>query len=251
MDISHSPSRIEVSVIVPMHNEISVVRRCIENVRDCLGSLSSPYEMVIAEDGSTDGTRELIDQIKKNNSRIRCTCSKVRLGKGLALTNAIKLTRGNIAAIVDADMTDDVDCLKDLIKKGEEVDGLVLGSRVLGGVADNRPILRRITSKLYNLVVRLLFRDNIRDHQCGFKALSRSLIDALVPHLREKGFAWDTEVIALTRKLGYPVHEIPIVTVERRNGLKSKVNLLKDGLCMVMSLLLVRYRLLRAPKRRS
>jgi glycosyltransferase involved in cell wall biosynthesis len=234
-----------------MYNEIWSAQGCIKNIKSCLRSVSNQYEIIIAEDGSTDGTRELIDQIKKNNPRIRCTCSKVRLGKGLALTNAIKLTRGNIAAIVDADMTDNVDCLKDLIKKGEDVDGLVLGSRVLGGVADNRPILRRITSKLYNLVVRLLFRDNIRDHQCGFKALSRNLIDALVPHLREKGFVWDTEVIALARKLGYPVHEIPIATVERRNGFKSKVNLFKDGLCMVISLLLVRYRLMRTTKRRS
>lgn len=247
MGVPAGSNQIESSVIIPMHNEMRNAQRCIENIENCLKSLSNPYEIIIAEDGSTDGTREFVEQVERNNPHVRSTCSEVRLGKGLALINAFKLAHGNLTAIVDADMTDNLDCLKDLIRKGKDIGGLVVGSRVLGGVANKRPLTRRVVSRIYNLIVRLLFRDNIRDHQCGFKALSRNLVNAVIPYLREKGFAWDTEIIALARRLGYPVSEIPVRIVEQRNGLKSKVSIVKDGINMGWSLLVIKSRSIKLP----
>jgi glycosyltransferase involved in cell wall biosynthesis len=247
MAVSTAVGEIESSIIIPMHNEIHNAQRCIENVENCLRSLSIPYEIVIAEDGSTDGTREFVEQAARNNPNIRCTCSEARLGKGLALVNAFKLARGKLTVIVDADLTNNPECLRDLIRKGKDVNGLVVGSRVLGGVANRRPVSRRVASWMYNLAARLFFGDNIGDRQCGFKALSRNLVDAVLPYLHEKGFAWDTEIIALARKLGYSVSEMPTRIVEQRDGLESKVRIVKDGLHMGWSLLVIKYRSIKLP----
>jgi glycosyltransferase involved in cell wall biosynthesis len=247
MGIPPASNDIELSIIVPMRNEIANARRCVENIQNCLNFVLGSYEIIIAEDGSTDGTREFVEQVARNNSFIRYTSSEVRLGKGLALTNAIKLSRGKSVAIIDADMTDDLDNLRDLIVNGKDADGLLVGSRVLGGVDRSRPVVRRITSKIYNMTVRTLFGDDIRDHQCGFKALSRDLVNAVIPLIREKGFAWDTEVIALTKRLGYPVREIPVRAIEKRIGLRSNIDVVKDGFQMARSLLSIRDRVMRVP----
>ena len=236
---------IELSLIIPMYNEIDYAKKCVRAGEKGLSALSDSYEIILAEDGSTDGTHELVQEISKTNPRVHYTSSEDRLGKGQAITNAMKLSRGEIVAIVDADGVCDQSSLKKLVKKARGINGIVVGSRVLGGVADYRPLSRRMASKAYNRIVRFLFGDGIQDHQFGFKALTRDAVKALAPLLRESGFAWDTEVIALARRYGFDVAEVPIGSMEKRNGTSSgsKVKVFADGASMAQSLVRIKGRM--------
>jgi glycosyltransferase involved in cell wall biosynthesis len=234
-----------------MYNEIDYAEKCVDDGERGLRSISDSYEIILAEDGSTDGTRELIQGLEKTNPHVHCTCSKDRLGKGQAITNAMKMSNGDIVAIVDADGVCNQSSLKRLIEKAKGINGIVVGSRVLGGIADRRPLSRRMASKAYNRIVRFLFADNIQDHQFGVKALTREAVNNLAPYLREKGFAWDTEVIALARRFGYDVVEVPIRTIEKRNGLDSKVKVFADGASMAQSLIKIKSRVAGLSRKRA
>jgi glycosyltransferase involved in cell wall biosynthesis len=236
---------VSLSLIIPMYNEIDYARKCVEDGERGLRAISDSYEIILAEDGSTDGTHELIQDLAKTNPHVRCTSSEERLGKGQAITNGMKLSRGEIVAIVDADGVCDQASLKRLIDKARGINGIVVGSRVLGGIADYRPLSRRMASKAYNRIVRFFFGDGIQDHQFGFKALTRDAVKALAPYLRETGFAWDTEVIALARRFGFDVVEVPIVSMENRNGTSSssKVKVFADGASMAESLVRIKGRM--------
>jgi glycosyltransferase involved in cell wall biosynthesis len=227
-----------------MYNEIDYAEKCVEDGEKSLSAISDSYEIILAEDGSTDGTHELVQDISKINPHVRCTSSDSRLGKGQAITNAIKLSSGKIVAIVDADGVCDQTSLKRLVERARDLNGIVVGSRVLGGIADYRPLSRRMASKAYNGIVRLFFGDDIQDHQFGFKALTRDAVKALAPYLRETGFAWDTEVIYLARRFGFDVVEIPIKSMEKRNGTtsSSKVKIFADGASMARSLVRIKGR---------
>ncbi|WXG47404.1 MAG: glycosyltransferase [Candidatus Atabeyarchaeum deiterrae] len=243
MVVAPTSGRVELSVVIPMRNESENARRCIDKVEGRLKSFAYSYEIIVAEDGSTDSTREIVNRIASANPNVRCSCSVMKLGKGAALKNAIGISRGDLIVTLDADIDSGLDTLPSLIRTARETDGIALGSRVLSGVADSRPIVRRVATKLYNGLVRFLFGDDIRDHQCGLKVISRHVANILIQYVQEKGFAWDTEVISLARRLGYKVTEVPVKFTEKRSGLKTHVNILKDGLYMGMSLIAIKYRL--------
>jgi glycosyltransferase involved in cell wall biosynthesis len=226
-----------------MYNEIEYAKKCVEDGERSLRALSGSYEIILAEDGSTDGTHEFVRNLSRTNPHVRCTVSDERLGKGQAITNAMKMSSGEIVAIVDADGICDHASLKRLVEKAKDTNGIVVGSRVLSGISDYRPLSRRMASKAYNRIVRFLFADGIQDHQFGFKALNREAVKALAPYLRETGFAWDTEVIALARRFGFEVVEVPIKTMEKRNGTASKVKVLADGASMAESLVRIKGRM--------
>jgi glycosyltransferase involved in cell wall biosynthesis len=234
-----------------MYNEINYAKKCVEDGERGLGAISDSYEIILAEDGSTDGTHEFVQNLSKTNPRVHCTSSKDRLGKGQAITNALKLSNGEIVAIVDADGICDQPSLRRLIARAENINGIVVGSRVLGGIADYRRLSRRIASKAYNRIVRFFFGDDIHDHQFGFKALTREAVEALAPYLREKGFAWDTEVIALARRFGFDVVEVPIVSMEKRDGKDSRVRVIADGASMAQSLVRIKGRMVSLTRGRS
>jgi glycosyltransferase involved in cell wall biosynthesis len=238
-------AQIEISLVIPMYNEIDYAKKCVEDAEKSLSTISDSYEIILAEDGSTDGTHKFVRHVARINPHVRCTSSDTRLGKGQAITNAIKLSSGKIVAIVDADGICDQFSLRRLVEKARDTNGIVVGSRVLGGIADYRPLSRRMASKAYNGIARFFFGDNIQDHQFGFKALTRDAVETLAPYLRETGFAWDTEVISLARRFGFEVVEIPIESMEKRNGTSSssKVKIFADGASMARSLVRIKGRI--------
>ncbi len=221
---------VEVTVVLPMHNEAQMAVQTLRLIEANLRQLTPSYEVIIAEDGSSDGTDQIASKLARDE-RIIHLHSNRRLGRGLALKRAFKKSRGKILVYMDSDLATNLKHLRRLIKAVLDQGGLVTGSRYVQGSRTKRPFVRQFASLAYNLIVRMLFKDSIHDHQCGFKAFSRTLMNNLLDEVQANGWFWDTEVIVRSKMSGHHVLEIPVEWVEP-NMRKSKVNLLRDTIDM-------------------
>lgn len=209
-----------VSIVVPAYNEASRIENSVRVLMRYANQLKLPYEIIIAEDGSTDGTDKIAKALAKKNKRIKSMHSSTKLGRGLALKRAFSLASGKILCYVDADMATDPACIKDLIEAAEEND-VVIGSRHIKGALVERPFVRIAVSRLYYWLLRKVLTCDIYDFQCGFKAFSRGYFEKEIVHIREKGWPWDTIVIIEALKKGYRVKEIPVIWKETRENPKN------------------------------
>ncbi|MEM2961167.1 MAG: glycosyltransferase, partial [Candidatus Bathyarchaeia archaeon] len=130
--------------------------------------------------------------------------------------SAIKVSKGDIVVFMDVDLSTSLNNLPKLINSIHRGYDIAIGSRYKEGSRVKRPITRTIASRTYNLLVNLLFKDGILDHQCGFKAFKRQSIEPLIEAVKSKGFFFDTELILKAMRRGLSIVEIPIEWKETR-----------------------------------
>jgi glycosyltransferase AglD len=237
--LSASRPKTEISVLLPAYNEASQIEKCIREVNRAISPLSDSYEIIVAEDGSTDGTDRIVSELSKTVPHLILLHSPVRLGKGRAITNALNFASGEIIVFMDVDLATSLHCLQRVLKLVRENGGMVIGSRHVEGSKVKRRVSRTLFSLAYNLLVQALFLDNVRDHQCGFKAMSHDVAESL-EDIKSNGFFFDTEMILRCKKAGYPVMEVGVEWSEnRKHG--SKVNLFHDAARMGLDLLRFRF----------
>jgi len=230
----------EIAVIVPAWNEAECIEENILALDGFLGSNFSSHEIIISEDGSTDGTDRIAGSLSARSSNIIHLHSDARLGKGKAMTNAILASGAKNIFLMDADFPAGLSCIPRMtgLLEGSE---LVLGSRFKKGSAAERSLMRAFASISYNVLVRLLFRTGVRDHQCGVKAMRSSLKDVVL-EMRKSGFFWDTELIVKARQRGLRITEVPIAWRERRVG-ASKISVFKEAYRMGKDAITLWYKL--------
>ena len=160
-----------ISVVIPVYNDVERVEEAVNQTEIALSEFTSPFEIIIAEDGSTDGTTEIASRIASEKSFVKHIHNKARLGRGKALSNAFKLSKGEIVVSLDVDLSTDMKHLKELINavKNENYD-IAIGSRMLKESEVKRTFKRYIMSKGFNFLVRKILHSEIKDHQCGFKS---------------------------------------------------------------------------------
>lgn len=226
----------EISIVLPAYNEALRIEKCIQEVEKAVCSFSSSYELIVAEDGSTDGTDNIVAELSRSNPHLSLLHSPVRLGKGKAIKRALSSAEGEIIVFMDVDLATRLDYLHKIISLARTCHGMAIGSRHVKGARVQRRVSRTLSSLLYNLFVRILFLDGVRDHQCGFKAMSRVVADVLLSKIKSDGFFFDTELILWCRKLGFKVVEVGVEWAEtRKEG--SAVRLFPDSLRLGLDLL--------------
>lgn len=230
------------SIIIPVYNEAQVIKKNLEQVIEGIKQFFIDYQIIIAEDGSDDGTDSIIKQLAENNPQITHLHFDMRLGKGLAIKRSIKIAKEKIIAFMDADLSIPIKHLPSLVQMINQGCTMAIGSRAIKGSLVKRPPIRKIASKIYNLTVRLLFKDGIHDHQCGFKAFNRDHILPLINEIDDKGFFFDTELIIKTKMKGCKITEIPIIWEEPKDRI-SKFQLVQDGIKILVKLLKLRINL--------
>jgi glycosyltransferase involved in cell wall biosynthesis len=221
---------VEISVVFPAYNEAGSLEPAVDKVSQDLNEFSRSYEIIIAEDGSTDGTDKLAAALAEKHPFVKHIHGKKRLGRGTALKNAFKLSRGEILVYMDLDLATDLKHLKTLVEAVEsEGYDFATGSRMLQESKVKRSGKRNIASKTYNFMVRTVLGSKVKDHQCGFKAFRREQLMQLLDEVDANHWFWDTEVLVRAYRRGYKIKEIP---VSWKGGRETKVSLLKDSLNM-------------------
>ena len=226
--ITHNPNGIvQVSVVLPAYNEVDYLQPAVEKTTQTLNQVAQTYEVIIAEDGSTDGTAERAEELAQQNLKVRHIHREKRLGRGTALNNAFKQSNGEVLVYMDLDLATDLKYLKPLVE-AITVEGydFSTGSRMLRESKAKRTFGRSISSKTYNFLVRHMLGSKLHDHQCGFKAFKRKPLMQIIDKVEATHWFWDTEIMVRAQRTGYKVKEI---AVEWKSGKATKVNLAKDS----------------------
>lgn len=218
----------DISILLPAFNEAAQIEMCVRKVEEAVKSFSKSYEIIVSEDGSTDGTDVIVAKLTKINPNLVLLHSPSRLGKGKGIKNALSSSKGKIITFMDVDLATNLECLPQLLQVVEENGGMAIGSRHVKGSGVQRRVSRTLFSLTYNLAVRLLFLDGVHDHQCGFKTMSREVAEAVLNVCKSDGYFFDTEMIIRCKQLGVPVVEVAVQWSERNKG-ASKVNPVRDA----------------------
>jgi len=234
----------KISIIIPAHNEASCLRESIRAIEEAVSRLEASYEIIIAEDGGSDGTDVIAEELAVENPYISHLHSDERLGKGGSLKRAIGVAQGELIIYMDADLATSLDHLPEIFELIECGYDIAIGSRNIKGSKVKRPLSRTIASIAYNFLVRVLFKDGIHDHQCGFKGFRRKVLESIVEDIESNDFLFDTELIVRAKRGGFSIFEFPVVWAEPK-GRNSKVQLLRDGVLMGIKLLKLRVKLWR------
>jgi glycosyltransferase involved in cell wall biosynthesis len=221
---------VKVSVVLPAHNEADNLEAAVTKITEALGEYTGAYEIIIAEDGSTDGTDKKAAALSERLPFVKHLHEEKRLGRGRALKNAFQQSSGEILVYMDVDLATDVRQLKELISSVEkEGYDFATGSRMLPESNVERSGTRQIASKTYNFMVRVVLGSKVKDHQCGFKAFRREPLMQLLDEVGASHWFWDTEILVRAHRRGYRIKEIPVLW---KSGRETKVKLLQDSLYM-------------------
>jgi len=201
---------IEVSLVLPAYNEAMRLRNTVEKVALRLSDITSSFEIIIAEDGSTDGTERVARELAQELRFVRHLHSDTRLGRGRALNRAFRAAKGDILVYIDVDLATDLIHLKDLIDFIRAGYDIATGSRMLKGSDVKRSITRLVASKGFNFLTRLFLKSELRDHQCGFKAFRRDSLFAIMDDVKDEHWFWDTELLVRAQRAGYKIKEFPV-----------------------------------------
>jgi dolichyl-phosphate beta-glucosyltransferase len=231
-----SDKKIQLSIIIPCYNEDHRIGRTIENVIDWAQKRNLIYELVIADDGSSDETLERAKTYKNLISNLQ-TLALPHEGKGAAVRTGMLASQGEEVLFMDADGSaplEEIDRLRMALKEGHLI---AIGSRVIpkGSHQVVQTYLhRKIVGRCFTFLVNLLTLKGIKDTQCGLKLFNHRVVKDLFSNQKLVGFAFDVEILYLARKRGYSIKEIPINWVNQEG---SKVNMIKDSWKMFWDIL--------------
>ena len=232
---------LSLSIVIPAYNEAERIEQTLETVRNYLRSRSLRAEVLVVDDGSRDRTGSLVAACASHWSDLRLVENPRNLGKGFSVRNGALEARGQVVLITDADLSAPIDELPKLVDPilGGHRD-LTLGSRALDRslIGVHQSAFREYAGRLFNGLVQLLTGLPFRDTQCGFKAFRREPMLPVLARQRIAGFGFDPEILFLARTRGLRLEEIP---VRWSHAEGTKVRLLRDGLKMILGLLLIRW----------
>lgn len=220
---------IHYSFVIPVYNDLSALKKAVPATLNLMESEFSSFELIIAEDASTDGSYEYASAWEKEDPRVRHLHRDEREGRGSALTEAAKSARGEILCYFDVDLATDMAYLPDLIKAIQDGADIATGSRLLPDSEITRSTNREIKSRGYNFLVRFFLGSRLMDHQCGFKAFRRSSLLPLLAEVSDTHWFWDTEVLVRSQRKGYKIVEIPVLWREGPGTTVKRQDIWKMG----------------------
>ena len=227
-------TRPALSVIVPAFEEEGRIVGAVERLRDEL-AVPGGVEIIVVDDGSRDETADLARRAGAD----RVLSLPVNRGKGAAVRAGMLAAEGRALAFTDADLAYSPAQLLRLLHEVEAGFDVVIGSRrhVETTTLVRARRLREVSGRLFNLLSRVILLPSYVDTQCGLKAFSAGAARVLFSRARVDGFAFDVELLYLTRRYGLSLREVP---VELANPQTSTVRLLRDGPLMMRDLVRVR-----------
>ena len=199
-----------VDLVIPVLNEAHVLEKSVRTIREHLGgSFPYPWQVTVADNGSTDGTIDIAERLAEEFEDVRCFRLEQR-GRGRALRHAWTRSDADIVAYTDVDLSTDLAVLETICRAIHE-DGYDLGtgSRLLPDSQVERGPKREFISRCYNLFIKCVLFTRFSDAQCGFKVVSRRVIDEIVPQVKDQAWFFDTELLVLAEKSGFRIKDEP------------------------------------------
>ena len=213
----------ELTILMPCLDEAATVGICVQKARGFLQRSGVEGEVLVADNGSTDGSREIASRAGARVIEV------ARRGYGAALAAGIAAARGRYVVMGDADDSYDFSRLEGFVEKLREGHPLVMGNRFRGGIRPGAmPALHRyLGNPVLSFVGRLLFRTHVRDFHCGLRGFERDAVRAL--DLRTPGMEFASELVVKAALAGWRVAEVPITLHPDGRGRPPHLRSWRDG----------------------
>ncbi|HYW22529.1 MAG TPA: dolichyl-phosphate beta-glucosyltransferase [Terriglobales bacterium] len=228
----------DLSVVVPCFDEESRLPSSLAAALAYLEMSGREYELILVDDGSRDCTSRLISDAELANPAVCGIFLPTNRGKGRAVAEGVRESRGDLVLISDADFSAPIEELPKLdaaIAAGADI---AIGSRAKRGAREvDQPAHRRAMGKGFNLLVQALLLPGLWDTQCGFKLFRGQVARDLFGRLSTDGFAFDVEVLYLARRSGWEVSEVPVRWI---NSATTRVQAVRHSREMLMDVLRIR-----------
>lgn len=225
---SSAEHRPDVEIVIPVHNEQVVLEGSVRMLQAYL-SAAFPFswQITIADNASTDATLQVARRLMYELPEVGAMHLAAK-GRGRALRVAWSASRARVLAYMDVDLSTDLSALLPLIAplmSGHS--DLAIGTRLHRAARVRRSAKRELVSRSYNRLLHLVLRAHFSDAQCGFKAIRADAAHALLPHVADQGWFFDTELLVLAQRRGLRIHEVPVDWVE---DLDSRVEIVPTAL---------------------
>jgi len=211
------------SVVIPCYNEKDTIEQIVQRVK------AAPFdkEIIIVDDFSTDGTRDILKNLAPDSTPVRVFFHSHNRGKGAALRTGFKYCRGDIVIVQDADLEYDPTDFPQLIAPIDAGKAqVVYGSRFLG-THRAFAFANYLGNKALNLVTNILYNTILTDMETGYKAFRREIIQGI--KIECERFNFEPEITAKVLRRGYRIYEVPISYAGRDALEGKKLNIWKDG----------------------
>ncbi|MDH3523287.1 MAG: glycosyltransferase family 2 protein [Acidobacteriota bacterium] len=223
-----------VSVVVPAYNEAARIGETLHRIAEHLERRRTPFEILVVDDGSTDGTAAAVEAHPA--AGVRLLRQPANRGKGAAVRAGVLASRHDLVLVCDADLSTPIAEL-DRLATWIEDSAIVIASRQAPGARVARSWLRRLASQLFNAALRVLgLCRGIRDTQCGFKLLRGAEARSLFGQMEVDGFAFDIELLELARYRGLGVREVGVTWLDTGESSVSLVHhapgMLRDAMAL-------------------
>jgi len=236
----------EISIIIPAFNEALRLPATLDQVERYLAMVGTPAEVIVVDDGSRDGTAEVVRQRAAHWPQLRLVAAERNSGKGAAVRLGMAAARGRFKVFSDADLSVPIDDMEKLLRPLRGGAGVAIASRGLrdSQVELHQPWYRETMGKIFNRLVRVFVLGGVADTQCGFKAFTAEVADRVFPALQTRGFGFDVEVLYRAKQAGYRIVEVPTRWI---NSPQSRVHPIRHSAAMFLELLAIPNRVRRHP----
>lgn len=233
-----------VSIVIPAYNEEKRIGMTLEDYCTFFeGKLGKSFEIYVVLNGCHDRTLDIVRDYAKRFRQIKYLTINEAIGKGGAIIEGFKIAEGDYIGFVDADGSTTAKSYYELYEKIENNDGIIASRWIKGArVPVRQTLMRRIASRSFNLLVRVLFGIKLVDTQCGAKLFTKKAVKSVVHELGVTRWAFDIDLLYLLSKKGFKIIEIPTVWKDHPDS-----NLKLHKAIPEMMLAIIRLRLVYSP----
>jgi glycosyltransferase involved in cell wall biosynthesis len=202
---------VELSVVIPAYNEQNIIEETLSSVKSSVNNFCQSYEIIVVDDGSTDNTAGVVAKMIESEPKIYSHSYSNNKGKGYAVSTGVHLASGDLILFIDADLELGSKSIHRFIdaSRSQNAD-IVIGSKQHPQSDVQYPLFRRILSRSYAGLTKLLFNLPVSDTQVGIKIFRQEVADDLFPRIKTNGYAFDIEVLVLAHQEGYAILEAPV-----------------------------------------
>jgi glycosyltransferase involved in cell wall biosynthesis len=201
--------QIELSFVIPAYNEEVFIEDTLGTLDSVFKKKINQYEIVVVDDGSQDETYKKALQYANRNGHVKVIRYARNTGKGFAIKTGVMESTGDIVIFVDGDMEIDFNTISKYVVALENAD-IVIATKWHSRSTVSMPFSRKLLSRTFNVLVRLLIGFDLKDTQVGLKVMKRNAVDKIFPRLAVKRYAFDVELLALAHLFDLKIVELPV-----------------------------------------
>jgi glycosyltransferase involved in cell wall biosynthesis len=236
-------NKLSVEITVPVYNEEKELEKNIVVLSDFCSKKLSNYDwhITIADNASKDNTPVIASTLIKKNPKILYSRLEQR-GRGRAVKHVWSQSKCDYCVYMDLDLSTDLIHLPNILKKLEKGYDIAIGSRLANGARiEGRTFLRELTSRVLNFFfIQFFFHTHFTDAQCGFKGVTRNVVENLIPKVKDNEWFFDGELLIIAEKSGYKIYEEPVHWIDNPGSTVRLLSTIWGDLMSIKRLLLTK-----------